>query len=182
MKPSSLSLSRHALSVCAAGVLFVGCGGPQAPTVTPASIRQSSANRYAQESGSDATIGLYPDAIHRETLHTRHVQTHCGHPTSGFHAHGVASGPFPGSFTASGTFGEILGHWSFNEKFTIRTRLEALSGTIQGSGSENARQNSCGFDSRGFHLTYMLGSFSGRAYVTYDGGHSRYFKDVLYKL
>jgi hypothetical protein len=54
----SLSLSRHALSVCVATMLFVSCGGPQAQSWNPASPLQSSA-KLSSESLRRAAGGSF---------------------------------------------------------------------------------------------------------------------------
>lgn len=48
----SLDLSRYALSVCLAGTLFVGCGGPQAQSWNAAFPLESSAKRNADMKGA----------------------------------------------------------------------------------------------------------------------------------
>ena len=60
-----------------------------------------------------------------------------------FHALGKAAGPYPGTFSANGTWGascfEKLCFWGVNERFTIMSGASKVSGMITGNASDSAR-------------------------------------------
>ena len=71
-----------------------------------------------QKSAAGAWIGFRRNAMGWETLHTHHVYRRCGfegpNRVVNFQAHGVASSPFPGTFTASGSFRTGFGGAEFS--------------------------------------------------------------------
>jgi hypothetical protein len=56
-----------------------------------------------------------------------------------FHAHGKGAGPYPGAFTANGTWGfncfESRCFLGVNERFTIMSGASKVSGTITGNAA-----------------------------------------------
>jgi hypothetical protein len=130
----TISPRHYALSVCVTAATLAGCGGAiQLPNIVAQS--SSSATRQRVGPNSSGTEVLYGTARVRSGRCRRSAGsfTH-------FSAHGKATGPYPGTFTAKGRwaedcFSKFCG-WSLDEKFTIRSGTSKVFGTIKGSGGE----------------------------------------------
>ena len=133
----------YTLSVCATAAILAGCGGPsqlpnpdvQAPLNGRRTIDViASASRTARE---DSRL----DSSRIELL-TAEAKGHCKRSHSGlfgscdFKATGTATGPYPGTFTASGSyyFCEVYCMWTFGESFAITSGITKISGTISEFG------------------------------------------------
>jgi hypothetical protein len=147
---STSSPRYYALSVCAAAAMLTGCGGstqfPNPTAQTPAgnaisSMRVTSPSFVTPErigansSGTEVLTG-------KATLHRCHADDFEFFRRFS-HAHGKATGPYPGTFTASGQWGvsEIIVNGSqffystFSESFIITSGASKVSGTIEGTPS-----------------------------------------------
>ena len=118
------SRRHYALSLCAAAAILAGCGGA-ARSALPNGIEQNAA-RVALNSvpppssanevltATDVTVGSYCPATEGAS----------------FSASGTATGPYPGTFTASGYWnsGEGLDHyfWDFRESIKIVSNTLAI--------------------------------------------------------
>jgi hypothetical protein len=160
-----------------AAVALAGCSGAMTP-----------ASRAAPEMGASAGAGA--DTGYLEVLSSKRNTIRCRHTAEGqsitFHAHGGAFGPYPGNFTAHGTYSDdaSTGSWSFSESFTIVSNSKTLSGTVQGeSGSALERHRPhpliCS-DRFATSLTYATNSRSGNATATIQTPHL--FSESLYNL
>jgi hypothetical protein len=137
----TISRGHYALSVCAAAAMLAGCGGGStSPSYQPPGMSQSS---LAQSASSSQRVG--PNSSGTEVLSgTAKVRSGRCRKSSGsythFSAHGKATGPYPGTFIASGRWEESclsrFCGWSFNEKFTIKSGVSKVLGTIKGTGGE----------------------------------------------
>ena len=135
----TISRRHYGLSVCAAAAMLAGCGGssqfPNPDVQAPLNGRHTidviaSASRTALEDSK-------PDSSRIELL-TAEAKGHCKRSPSGlfgscdFKASGTATGPYPGTFTAKGTYNvcETYCPWFFSESFTITSGTAIISGTI----------------------------------------------------
>lgn len=123
---NSLSLSRYALSVCLAGVLVVGCGGPQAQGWNAPSPLQSSAkmsSEYLKRATGGAFTAHYAGTV-KET---------CGMFVCGLDFHGTGSGTFIGRSRLKGSASCFhkagKGYFTFRSK---RQRTDAFTVTFIG--------------------------------------------------
>ena len=131
-----------ALPACAA-LAFVACSNGVRFAPTPTSGGANSANR-----ASGVVLSIAPDAgLSGETLTARDVTIKhrtcrggvLAHVDAVFRAQGTASGPYPGSFVATGrwTWERRIGFpplGSFRESFSITSRTRTISGHIHGNG------------------------------------------------
>jgi hypothetical protein len=177
----TISRGHYALSFCAAAIMFAGCGGV---TQFPNPVAQTSLGgdgtgfRVASpgfatprrvgpnSSGTEALTGkakiIKPCGAIRGKGGKRH-----GSSTS-FSAHGNATGPYPGTFTASGSWAgypERTGkvQWVFGETFTITSSPSTISGSIHAFGLYSP-PFSC-TAAQDFPASYMSGSVSGYAFI-----------------
>jgi hypothetical protein len=143
----TLGFNRYALSVSVAAIMFAGCGGvTQFPNPVAQTSLGGAGTGFRVASPDFATpqrVG--PNSSGAEVLSgTAKVRSGRCRKSSGsythFSAHGKATGPYPGTFTAGGRWAEsclsrVCG-WSFNEKFTIKSGVSKVLGTIKGTGGE----------------------------------------------
>jgi hypothetical protein len=131
MKTSDFS--RFAVGIYATIAILAGCGGSHSP-MTPGTLGQNAA---ATLHGSVPISSVRSDSeLSGEMLTSTKVRSHCHGKksvSSDFHAHGSASGPFPGTFTASGSAKSYYsdGGTSLDERFTITSGSEEISGHIE---------------------------------------------------
>ncbi len=139
----TISRVPYALSVCIAAAMLAGCGGSTQPSF-PNGMEQN-ATRVALNS-----VTLPSSASEVLTATDVTVSSYC--PTTegaSFSASGTATGPYPGTFTASGYWnsGEGLHHffWDFRESIKIVSNTLAIHvhiHRVRGSGRP-ARFISC---------------------------------------
>src|SRR5579871_4457072 len=122
--------SRYALCICAAAALLAGCGGSQAQGAAWTPSQQNVTGVLANDSNSE---------LHGETFSasggTFSCAKHADYSISHFATSGNASGPLPGSFSASGSWRLSSGTWSFQEKFEILSGSQTISGKIDKDGT-----------------------------------------------
>ena len=173
-------LTCHALSFCAAAAILTGCGGstqfpnPTAQTPVGNAIPQervespSFATPERIGANSSANEVLTGEAKLIKPCHTirgPHGGKH-GSITS-FSAHGNATGPYPGTFTASGSWTVSCNRvlqcsWTFNETFTITSGSSTISGTAGTLGFYGAP--GCAVVNN-LTVPYTSGSVSGNALI-----------------
>ena len=150
----TVSRGHYALSVCAATAMLAGCGEstafPSPNAQTPAGIAITS-KRVA--SPSFAT----PERVSDKEVLSGNAKVTCHYYPSQFgfgdhfHAHGKATGPYPGTFIASGTWSFVIlnlgGHqlpqWAFDETFTITSGASKVSGTMSDTDNSQLEKFSC---------------------------------------
>jgi hypothetical protein len=175
----------YALSVCAAAATLAGCSGsarlpnPTAQTAlgnTGATFRVVSPSFATPEpvgpnsSGTEALTGK------AKLIKPCHRAKHGW--SASFSAHGNATGPYPGTFTASGSWGEYYGRggsevWNFSETFTITSGSSTISGTASRPGFGML---SCTV-LKNLTVPYTSGSVSGNALINIIQKHD--FSETL---
>jgi hypothetical protein len=169
----TISPGHYALSVCAAAAILAGCGGlaqlpnPTAQTSlgnTGATFRVVSPSFATPERVGPNSYGTEALAGKAKLIKPCHRAKH-GWNTS-FSAHGNATGPYPGTFTASGSWAEYYGHggpevWSFSETFAITSGSSTISGT---AGRPGFNTLSCTV-LKNLTVPYTSGSVSGNALI-----------------
>lgn len=125
------NLTPYALSACAAAAMLAGCGGStqRGTAFLVASPNSAMPDRMgAKPSGDEVLTG-------KATLHRCHPLGFGFFRRS--YAHGKATGPYPGRFSANGTWGitcfKKLCYWGVNERFIIMSAASKVSGTITGN-------------------------------------------------
>lgn len=123
---------------------LVGCaGGTQ---LAPASIPNSPLGRSADRAASSTPFAkALPASLSGEVLTATNVEVtparRCHTPyriNATFAASGTATGPYPGTFPASGTWYRIFDDytmWGFQESFTITSGSTNIQGTASTGGS-----------------------------------------------
>jgi hypothetical protein len=169
----------YALSVCAVAAMLTGCGGstqfPNPTAQTPAgnaiNSKRVASPRFATPervgSHSSSTEVLTGKAKLIKPCHTirgKHGKSQ-GWSTT-FSAHGKATGPYPGTFTASGSWSTSCNRvfqcfWTFGETFTITSGSSTISGTAFTPGFG---QLSCTVVEN-LTVPYTSGSVSGPALI-----------------
>lgn len=166
----TLRFGRHALGICAAATTLAACGGStQFPNLT--------AQTPLGKAGTPQRVG--PNYSGTEVFTGKAKLIKPCHDEKGgsfthFSAHGNATGPYPGTFTASGlwNFSYNMHHqpsWVFAETFTITTGSSTISGSMNDIGF-NYLPFSCTVVK---HLTvpYTSGSVTGNAKIHIRQGH-----------
>ncbi|HTA54075.1 MAG TPA: hypothetical protein VK755_04975 [Candidatus Acidoferrales bacterium] len=162
----SLDLGRYALSTCVAAALLSGCGGSPPPISAPGAMGKYAASANQPDSVASSTT---------EFLYTRRVKETCFGNNYGcncvFHTSGKASGPFSGTFTASGNWNATSNEpWKFSENFSIKSTGKVISGTVSGQGAHPQMEGGC--VSFGPHImTYSVGSHNGKVRVRFRWHH-----------
>ena len=165
----SLGPSRYALAMGAALALLAGCGGSQPPIGAPGALSERAARATQPDPGASSAI---------EFLYTSHVKETCQGTNYGcnclFHTRGKASGPFPGSFIARGSWNATRNRpWQFSESFSIKSHGKVISGTISGQGTDPQIKGGC--VTFGPHImTYSVGNHNGNVRVRF-----RWYRNML---
>jgi hypothetical protein len=115
--------AHHTLSICVAAAMLAGCGGS---AQLPGATAQAPLVRARSNSSGNEVL--------KGRVHT-HCKYHAGLFTScDFHTKspGKAMGPYPGTFTASGSYEqqEWYPFYSFGESFTITSGASQITGSI----------------------------------------------------
>jgi hypothetical protein len=122
----TVSRAPYALSVCAAAAMLAGCGGsaqfPNATAQTPLSRERS------DSSGNEVLTGkIHTHCKSRPSGLSSSCKFHTTHP-------GKATGPYRGTFTADGGYGDsLVGPFEgayFDESFTIISGSSTITGSI----------------------------------------------------
>ncbi len=120
----TISRAPYILSVCAGAAILAGCGG---------AAQSSLPNGMEQNATRVALHSVTPPSSASEVLTATDVTVSSYCPASegaGFRASGTATGPYPGTFTASGYWnsGEGLDHyfWDFRESIKIVSNTLAI--------------------------------------------------------
>ncbi len=153
---------------------LVGCAGGK--QLAPPSIPNNPLGRSADRAASAAPFaGAIPSSLSGEVLTATNVVVtrarHCLTPyrvNATFTASGTATGPYPGTFSASGTWDRCFDDfvvWGFKESFTITSASVTIQGMASTSGSFGPptpviRCFRFGPAGQKFHMTYSspLGS------------------------
>jgi hypothetical protein len=140
-----LSRAHYALSVCATVIMLAGCGEAlqsPSPTAQMPFSKGGARDTLGSISGA-ASQRLGPDSSGYEGFSAPKTRIHCHsyfyNPydfgfNAKFRATGTATGPYPGTFTASGSWSYEVNRGgqfssSFQEKFAIRSGSSKISGT-----------------------------------------------------
>ncbi|MGB8965121.1 MAG: hypothetical protein WCB99_05730 [Candidatus Cybelea sp.] len=171
----------YALSVCVAATMLVGCGGSTQFPNSPAQASFGSAGTAfhfaspsfatpermrANSSGNEALTGKAKITKPCHAIRGPHGKRQGSSTT--FSAHGNATGPYPGAFTASGSwefFPTRFFHqqWTFNETFTITSGSSTISGTAGNLGFYGAPFSCTVVEN--LTVPYTSGSVSGNALI-----------------
>ena len=148
----TISPALYALNICAAAML-AGCGGSaQLPTPAAQTLTGSAIHRTA--SPNDAVSEQVASNPASPEILAGKAKVKCGNRKTRFSAHGTATGSYPGTFTASGSWDsrEITGHhaqwimcceWYFTENVTITSGSSTISGSMNGFGMGPGAPFSC---------------------------------------
>jgi hypothetical protein len=119
----AISPAHYRLSVCAAAALLAGCGGS---AQVPNSTAQAALVRARSSSSGDEVL---KGRVHTQCKYHGGLFTTCEFHTKG---PGKATGPYPGTFTASGGYEqqEEYPFYSFGESFTITSGASQITGSI----------------------------------------------------
>ena len=177
----------YALSVCAAAAVLAACGGstsfPSPTAQTPLGNAITSKRVASSSFAIPERIGANSSGA--EVL-TGKATLHQCHPY-GFeffrrfsHAHGKATGPYPGTFTASGQWGvsELIYNgreklfWGFSERFIITSGASKVSGTIEGMSSDNPFPSCTSFGPQTLQYTSNYGDGNADVQIVEQGDFS----------
>jgi hypothetical protein len=119
------TLGRFTLSVSVAAAALAGCGSLQ--------------GAVAQKSALQATVRLAANDFAGEKFMSTYVSASClltpGGPQINYTATGSASGPLPGTFSASGSVLDfsLLNKFSFSETFEVQSGSQTFAGKVKQS-------------------------------------------------
>lgn len=148
---NTISSGHFTLSVCAAAAILAGCSG-SAQLPNPAALVPFANSRAADRPASPSDV--VPERVFGASSSTEYLlgmayRTKCKMlgevETCHFVAFGkrIARGPYPGTFTAHGTWLSELpsfphcpgGCWGFSESFRITSGATGIVGSISASGT-----------------------------------------------
>ena len=175
-----ISRAHYVLSVCAAAAMLAGCGGatqfpnPTAQTAVGNALTSKAVTSPnsampermgANSSGNEVLTGKAKLIKPCHAIHGKHGKG--GGWSTHFSAHGNATGPYPGTFTASGSWTVSCNRvlqcsWTFNETFTITSGSSTISGTAGTLGFYGAP--GCAVVNN-LTVPYTSGSVSGNALI-----------------
>ena len=162
----SLNLSRCALSVCVAAIMFAGCENNG--TVSQGN-QQSISSHFLPSTRSHIYV-RDPRTFSGETFVGKRTHAICQPVADGsiihFKATGTAAGPFPGTFTARGHYLFSLNVLIFAERFEVTSGSQKISGV--GGGPLKPMGYNCKNPSFQVEASYRLKrrSGSGRTSLT----------------
>jgi hypothetical protein len=180
-------MNRHSRTLVVAGRLFAA-GAVVALAACSGSTGIAPPLRPSSDVGSGADRGVFGDALKAPGLNASKltgeilsgtVRVACYHHHVGefyvarFKAHGTATGPLRGTFTAhggwefsfKGTSGPFASH--FHESFMIVSAARTVEGMMQGSGGEEPNCRS--YTNQRVHYTIVGGREGGTAGVNLSG-------------
>jgi hypothetical protein len=190
------------LTVVFVSLALAACGGTPSQFSPPAPLQQN-----AVRSGINSTpSSVQPliSSLKGEVFTASHVKLgvasdgacpgvkpQCktgGSVGNSFSARGTAKGPYPGRFTAKGSWVRVWTiliclpcYWKFTESFTITSGSTTISGTISGKGNlpgPPMSHDAFGPAYKNWGLAYAAGSASGLA--TVGEIKSDYLKETLH--
>jgi hypothetical protein len=174
---------RYSTGFCVSAAILAGCGGAQAPIAPAVSQIRQVTKRSSAASPLDGRVSrtTRPDRRYPfETLTAIRVSYTCLYRRGNavrtrFTASGSASGPWSGTFTATGKWHVRSHNWAFSEAFTITSGSERIAGTVNGAGTQSSSEGiSC--DAFNDYLQYEIGSLKGIAGVDF---HARHMSNML---
>jgi hypothetical protein len=170
-------LTGNALGLCAVAAILSGCGGGSGAAPLPIPAVQTHLNNPGSVDGAAspndaASEQLASKAANREVLAGK-AKLKFGKEGTTFTARGTATGSYPGTFTASGSWesGESNGGhaqwiccpwWIFSEAFTITSGSSSISGRITGMGMDDGL---LGNVVSNLELPYSTSIGNGNAYI-----------------
>ena len=181
------NLTPYVLSVCAAAAMLAGCGGsPQFPNPTAQAPVSNASTSKRVASPSFATPDRIGASSSDNEVLTGKATLHRCHPYGleffrrFSHAQGKATGPYPGTFTASGQWGvsELIYNgkekffWGFSERFIITSGASKVSGTIEGMSSENPFPSCTSFGPQALQYTSNYGDGNAHVQIIEKGDFS----------
>jgi hypothetical protein len=117
--------------ICAAASL-AGCGG-SSQAANPATQMLEGSAMLSRSSSTEVLTGTAKLVYKCRKMRGMHGK-HLGWST-GFSAHGTATGPYPGTFTANGSwafyFGRFHGSGDLVESFSITSGSSTISGSVK---------------------------------------------------
>ena len=150
-------------STVSTALALAGCSGAT-PFTNAASSSSAALQHFAHDASSDEVLSATQVTVKKAPGF--HPPGTC---EKKFKAGGTATGPFPGSFTANGTWsldGDFFPPtWGFQETFAIMSGTNLISGTIGAHGAGFSPPVSCGSVGPA-QFTYVAGSKTGYATVT----------------
>jgi hypothetical protein len=176
-----------ALGVCGAAAMLAGCGGSsqfpnptaQAPVRNAISSKRLASPSFAMPERIGANSSGAEVLTGKATLHRCH--------SYGFEffrrfsqAHGKATGPYPGTFTASGQWGvselvingSVDFFWGFSERFIITSGASKISGTIGGMSDEKSFPSCTSFGPQTLQYTSNYGDGNADIQIIEKGDFS----------
>jgi hypothetical protein len=177
----------YALRVCAATAMLAGCGGS---TQFPNPTAQASAGNAITSKRVASPSFAMPERIGAKAsgaeVLTGKASLHRCH-SYGFeffrhfsHAYGKATGPYPGTFTASGHWGvselvingSVDFFWGFSERFIITSGASKISGTIGGTSDESSFPSCTSFGPQTLQYTSTYGEGNADIQIIEKGDFS----------
>jgi hypothetical protein len=179
----TISRVPYALSVCAAAAILAACGG-SAPFPNPAAQTPVGNARTAKQVASPSFATpqrVGPNSSGTEVLTGKaKLIKPCQYVKGGgwstsFSAHGNATGPYPGTFTATGYWYALpqskfggYDFFLFGETFTMTSGSATISGTS--NAAEFAAPITCTVV-KNLTVSYTSGSVTGNAKINIRSGH-----------
>jgi hypothetical protein len=158
--------------------MLTGCGSLPFSEPTPGTPSYATPQRLERGSSDPERLSAPKQKVHT-TCKGFSKTSFCTYTVTG-----KASGPYPGTFSASGEY-TVSGRppaspncsgrcsWNFEERFTIRSKKSRISGTISAGGNGN-------FPIPGpFHYTTKNG-YSGTVKVQSIGLHDSDFRETFF--
>jgi hypothetical protein len=163
----TISYGHYTLSICAVAAMLAACGGSGQLPIHTAQTSLGGSDVATNSPGTELLTGKAELIKACHTIRGQHGKNQ-GWSTN-FRAHGNATGPYPGTFTASGewTASQNSVHqaqWVFSEYFAITSASSTISGTINGIGVNGSLPFSCTVV-KNLAVPYESGSVSGTAVI-----------------
>jgi hypothetical protein len=161
----SSRIQRASLVLSAQALLLSGCGYGQSLLPDSAQSKGPNASQIAETGIREVrTTQVHGEAF--KAFRVQVVPLRClgtRNSSATFKASGKATGPFPGTFTAAGSWLNVsiprYQGWSFSESFTITSGGNTVIGSISGSGHTPPNRITC----------HQFGATSALQYTSNDG-------------